>query len=462
MSRMNDVSSKPLWQWNELCRALGLPESDGPDIIGITFDSRKVRAGYLFVALPKEFGPRFRSLPAPARDGHDFVEDAVKAGAAGVICQLDSGCAVPHIRVSNTMESLWSLAKYRRAQLSGKIVALTGSAGKTTLKHFLKQTLQAYVGKGNFNNHLGVPLCLVNTPQDASIAVYEIGTNGIGEITELSQLVRPHVAVLLNVYLAHIGNFADLEQLTKEKLSIADGLEPNGLFVLPEELSRRAWHQAIRFGKWGGECEVRFAIEKEKSVRIYANNETVSVQIPGGGWHRGQTLAAAAATLLALKQPLSNLLRIRDTVPAGRGNVIQIGRIELVDDSYNANPASMAAALDQLSKGTDRRRVAILGEMKELGDRTIELHEALAPLAGRLDRVICVGDEMRRVHEKLPKGCRAGYFQSADQSCLEACLRLLHDGDRVLVKGSNTVFWTLGFVDRLVQRLNKRAGESPA
>ena len=449
---MNDASSKPLWKWTELCRALGLPESDGPRIIGITFDSRRVRPGDLFIALPKKFGAQFTSLPSPARDGHDFVQKSVRAGAAGVITQRFGEYGVPHLRVENTMKALWSLATFRRSQLHGKVVALTGSAGKTTLKYFLKQTLQGYVGQGNFNNFLGVPLCLVNTPQDAPTAVYEIGTNGPGEVSELARVVRPNVAVLLNVSTAHIGNFADLEELTREKLSIVDGLENDGVLASPKELATGIHHRSVRFGE-ETDCEVCYEMEGEEAVQIHANNDSVSMPIPGGGRHRAQTLAAAAATLLALEQPLSSLLRIRDAVPPGRGNVVRVGSIELVDDSYNANPASMEAALEQLSKRTEQRRVAILGEMKELGERAEELHRALVPLSSKLDCVICVGDGMRRVHEELPARCRAGYFQSADQSCLEACGRLLRDGDRVLVKGSNTVFWTQDFVGKLIERL---------
>ena len=449
---MGDPERSRIWDWAELCRVLGLPAREGPDVFGIEFDSRRIGKGDLFVALPISTPPRFKSLPPASRDGHEFLIAAVRAGAVGVLAERPSDHDVRALVVPSSWEGIWSLAEARRDELQGHAVALTGSAGKTTLKQYLMQALPAFARPGNYNNHLGVPLCMANTPPDVQIAVYEIGTNSPGEIRDLSRLVRPDVAVLINVSLAHIGNFPNLEELTREKLSIAEGLGPNGLFVVPTRLASAGSTRCLTFGR-DVCCDVRLRSEAGGQAEIESGQESISVPVPGGGTHRAETLTAAAAVLVALGKPLSNLLNIRDPVPTGRGNTVHIGSVELIDDSYNANPASMQGALAQLAQRSACRRVAILGDMRELGVQGAELHLQLLPLMEQMDQVVVVGELMRKPYGMLPASARAGSYDSADRQCLEGCLETLQPGDCVLVKGSNTIFWTLGFVQSLTDML---------
>lgn len=450
-----------LWTWRELCKAVGAVPVDGPAVRGIDIDSRKLAPGDLFIALNGDPGPRFPGARPSPRDGHDFLEAAFAAGAAGALVHRDAPGEGPRLEVGNTLDGFWDLGRAARARTEARVAAITGSSGKTTAKTFLAQALGAFATRGSLNNHLGVPLSLARTPADARFAVYEIGTSHPGEIAPLSRLARPDVAVVLNVHPAHIEFFDGRDALRQEKLSIAEGLGPGGTLVCLEALDRTGVDPGVpvlTFGESAG-ADVRLAAFDGRQATIATPSGTVGAAVPGGGTHRALSLSAVAAVLVAFGEDPARIAEIGDdAVPAGRGNRVQAGQVILIDDSYNANPASMSAALRDLAEQrADGRTVALLGEMLELGEDSERLHTALVPLCARIDRVFCVGAGMRPLHDRLEPERRLGFAESPGDLDAVALADALEPGDVVLLKGSNRVFWARDFATRLRDALHARA-----
>ena len=436
---------KPLWRWQELRSALGLAAEQGPDISGFAIDSRRLSPGDLFVALLGDPGPRFYASSASERDGHDFVADAIRRGAAGVLVHRDERYGVPALCVPDTLDGLWALGRHRRSRLACPVAAVTGSSGKTTCKEFLAGALGAFATGGSFNNHIGVPLSLASTPVDATAAVYEIGTNHPGEIAPLSRLAAPNVAIVLNIHPAHIEFFDGLDGIRREKLSIAEGLGADGVLVRNEQVQPLDdAPRTLTFGKEAS-ADVRLVAVDGDRARLATPEGIVAAPVPGGGRHRAMSVAACAAALLALGLPLAQLERLAAAkLPKGRGNRIEAGGVTVIDDSYNANPASMTTALLALaaeSPGRGGRRIAVLGEMLELGDEGERFHRDLAGMCEGLEQVFCVGEGMKPLHEELAATGRAEWRAGADSPFATDCARSLRPGDTVLVKGSNRIFW---------------------
>ena len=449
-----------LWRWSELCAAVGAPMTDGPDIDGIAIDSRTLTGGELFIALPGDPGLRFHVSQRSERDGHDYIGAAFEAGAAGALAHRDVRDGMPRILVDDTIDALWDLARAARKRLSGRVIAVTGSSGKTTVKSFMAQALEAFSTPGSLNNHLGVPLSLARTPTDTRFAVYEIGTSHPGEIAPLARLASPDVAVVLNVHPAHIEYFPDIGALTREKLSIADGLPVGGTLVCldtldPDPGALDPSTRVLTFGA-GARADVRLTSSAGGVAVMSTPAGPVETEIPGGGEHRALALAAVAAAIVALGEDPMCITRIgADAVPAGRGNRDRVGAITLIDDSYNANPASMAAALRSL--GTESgRTIAVLGEMFELGDDGDSLHAGLAESCRGVDRVVCVGEAMRALYDRLPGHQRLASFDSPEDIDTDAIVDALQPGDVLLLKGSNRVFWSRDFAGALRRRIEQR------
>ncbi len=448
-----------LWRWSEVCEAVDAPRSDGPDINGVSIDSRTLVGGELFIALPGDPGPRFFVSRRSERDGHDYVPAALDAGAAGVLVQREVDGA-PCIVVPDTIDALWNLARAARKRLAGRVVAVTGSSGKTTVKTFISRALDAFATHGSLNNHLGVPLSLVRTPPDSAFAVYEIGTSYPGEIAPLARLAAPEVAVVLNVHPAHIEQFDDIGALLREKLSISEGLGTGGTLVCLDTLDCGGLDpgmRAITFGR-GRDADVRLTSWSSGVAVLETPSGRVEAEIPGGGEHRAMALAATAAVIAALDGNPASIDRIGpEAVPAGRGNRVHVGPVTLIDDSYNANPASMSAALHALA-GEPGRTIAVLGEMLELGADSGRHHAALANACRGIDQVVCVGRAMEALYARLPVHQRLAFFPSPGDIDMNAIAAALQPGDRVLIKGSNRVFWAHDFVRTLRRQVEQRPG----
>jgi UDP-N-acetylmuramoyl-tripeptide--D-alanyl-D-alanine ligase len=457
-----------LWHWSELCAALNLPVVDGPDVTGIAIDSRRVVPGDLFVALPGDPGPRFNTSSRSDRDGHDYVSDAFARGAAGVLvhrvnASTEPASAGPELKVVDTLDALWALARASRARLTCPVVAITGSSGKTTCKTLLAAALEAYATEGSENNHIGVPLSLARAPRDSHSVVLELGMNHPGEIAPLARLARPDVAVVLNVQAAHVENFSDPDGIRGEKLSIAAGLLTGGVLVVHDAVDTTGLRTDIEIKRFGREPQsegVLLEVEGH-SARYRIGKETIDARVPGGGDHRALTLAAVLTVLDTLGLDLRRASALpEELVPAGRGRYHRFGDRTIIDDSYNANPSSMASALVALDRTPAQRRIAILGEMLELGPQAPDFHRQLAPLCEQLDYVICVGPGTMPLFEVLSEqGIAARCFERADDTLLEFILALSAPGDLLLVKGSNRVFWQHDFVRRLSARLG--GGDRP-
>lgn len=452
-----------LWTWSELCEALKLPQTDGPDVMDISFDSRQVQSGDLFVALPGDPGSRFNVSQRTDRDGHDFVNDALEKGAVGVLAHktVDEKC--PVLKVEDTIDGLWNLARHRRNQLNCPVVAVTGSSGKTTLKSFLSQALPAFSTEGSYNNYIGLPLSIAVTPRDATAAVYEIGTNHEGEIAPLSQLAQPNVAVVLNVLPVHIGYFPNIDALTVEKFSIYQGLTQSGTFVCSVGLSESEFAPSnIDIKTFGFDKSATLRVEHTSghSYAFSRNGDKVEVEVPGGGMHRAETMAATASVLDALDVSLTNLRQVTGTLPKGRGNTHIVNGVRVIDESYNANPTSMQAALQGLlDLPVAGRRIAVLAQMNELGEKAVEYHTDLAMLASQSDIVLCVGDLMRHLYENLGPASSKRFFESVDEDLMKCLTGVVSAGDAVMIKGSHSFFWEAQFVDQFIAKIETSSSQ---
>ncbi|NKB97829.1 MAG: hypothetical protein GKR90_04940 [Pseudomonadales bacterium] len=438
----------PLWVWSDLAQALGHPAIPGPDIHRFQTDSRTVQEGDLFIALPGDPGPRFNPSYRSDVDGHNFIADAVRRGAVGVLAHNRVETGVPVLYVENTYDGLWALGRASSERMSGSRLAITGSSGKTTAKSFLTSALDAYSAPGSFNNHIGVPISLANMPADTVYGVFEVGTNHAGEIAPLTGLIQPDIAIVLNVGNAHLENFDDQEALYNEKISIFKELE---------DKSNAVWHESLNqsFGRSFGlsnDADAKLVSLTGDRARYRLFGDEVSARVPGGGEHRAMTLAAVLLATVLSEGNLAKALELSaDLVPKGRGNEVLIGDITIIDDSYNANPASMSAAIQTLCERSGRRRIAVLGEMLELGKLGIDTHRAVLAESHPLERVMCIGSAFQEPAEVegLP------WFQSADEEALDWLISIVRPGDDVLVKGSNKVFWQSGFVQAVEDQIRK-------
>jgi len=447
-----------LWTWEEVCVAVGASAEPGPHVHGVSIDTRTLGAGDLFVALAGDPGPAFNPGQRSTRDGHDFVGAARAAGAAGALVHRRQPEPLPQIVVADTLDALWALGAAARRRCTGTVFAVTGSSGKTTVKAFLAAALSCPAAAGSLNNFWGVPLSLSRTPRDADAAVFEIGTNHAGEIEPLALLVAPDVGLVVNVHPAHVGNFASLDELRAEKLCIVHGLVEGGALVVPDDLDVggvRATVRLVRFGASAAADVQLLAYDAARQRARYAvGKRRLDARVPGGGHHRALSLAAVLACLHAAGKDPALAVALDDAlVPHGRGRRRGVGGVGLIDDSYNANPVSMAAALDALAGEPGGRRFALLGEMLELGGESERWHRGLAGHCRGLDGVFCVGKGMRALYDALPTALRLGYADTADAVPLDALVRSLVPGDHVLIKGSNRVFWVSSFAETFARQL---------
>jgi UDP-N-acetylmuramoyl-tripeptide--D-alanyl-D-alanine ligase len=425
------------------------------DVNGISIDSRTLVKGDAFFAIEGE-----------NRDGHDFVEGALKAGAGLAVLereQRDRFPGAPLLIVPDVLEALRDLARAARARMSAKVIAVTGSVGKTSTKEALRLALSAegetHASIASYNNHWGVPLSLARCPAGAKYAVFEIGMNHAGEITPLTQLVRPHVGIITGIEPVHLEYFGSLEKITDAKAEIFCGVGPGGSVVLNRDNAQyerlataaRAAHieRIVSFGEHAAADArlIQFSLQADGSTveaRILGQTVTYKVGAPGRHLVLNSLAVLAAVSLVGADLALA-ALALNNLKPAsGRGARTMLsvpgGKALLIDESYNANPASMRAAIALLGGapvGKRGRRIAVLGDMLELGPAGAELHRALADTieTAEIDLVFCSGPLMRALWEALPSRARGGYAETA--AGLESTvLAAIQAGDAVMVKGS--------------------------
>ena len=459
------MSAAPLWTIAEAARALGIDEKFPETTIDfVTQDSRLVKPGSLFVALSGTPSGGFVSSFASGRDGWEFAANAQAAGAVAMIVphRID-GVSVAQLVVKDTLlDGLWALARAARARFKGPVIGLTGSAGKTSTKEFIAAYPGAFASPSSFNNFWGVPLTLCNAGPQAAAWVVEMGMNQTGEIARLSELTRPTVALVVNVQPVHLEKLGSLEAIRQEKLSIVRGMPKDGVLVLPADIDAPEWNgKVVRFGEASEVRELRHAAHGESwQVTAEVCGRPVEFSLTPGAPHRLQNALAALASVHAAGLDEAALAKQLGQVGimSGRGVEQAAGGTTLIDDSFNGNPASMVAALDSLKARPikDGRRIAILGDMLELGIEAPSYHEALAGHLAGIDGVYCVGPLMRHLYERLPSGQGLGWHE--DPATLEPreIAALLRGGDVVVVKGSKKMFWVNKFVPRLAAALQAR------
>ncbi len=427
----------PPWTSAELRAATGGALAAEVAVGRVGFDSRQVAPGDLFVAL------------RAARDGHEFVAAAFAAGAAAALVEhgTDPRCLV----VPDTLSALQALGAAARARSGARFVAVTGSVGKTTVKEMLRVALGAFgpthAAAASFNNHIGVPTTLANMPREAAFAAIEIGMNNRGEIGPLARLARPHVAIISTIGTAHLGRLGSQAEIAAEKGDILLGLEPGGVAVLPADseffsaLRARACH-VLSFGMAEG-ADIRLLDyaggAEDGSARIATPLGEIALYLPAPGRHLAENACAVLAAVHALGLDVAAAARALAGFGAGAGRGLRRpilgGTALLLDESYNASGASVRAALAVLA-AQPGRRVAVLGDMLELGGHGPAMHLSLAPeVAAAADIVHTVGPLMGAMLAKLAPD-RQGHAVP-DSATLAPLLRdALRAGDAVLVKGS--------------------------
>src|SRR5271166_1616860 len=435
-----------LWTAHDLLEATGGTMETPFAATGVSIDTRTIQPGELFVALQGEAG-----------DGHAFVAEALAKGAAGAMVHRDVPAAGGLLLVDDTLSGLHRLGGYARERFTGRLVAVTGSVGKTTTKEMLRTILAAFgrthAAVASYNNHWGLPLTLARMPLDTEYCVAEIGMNHAGEIAPLARLAQPHVAVITAVEKAHIGFLGSIEAIADEKASILRALEPGGVAVLPADtplLPRlRAAAGAARVVTFGAApgADVRLvglAMNADGSdVAADVVGQHVEFHLNAPGRHMAMNaLAALAAAQHLADRPAEQLARaLQGFAPViGRGARRQIavpgGTAVLLDESYNGNPASMRAALAVLRLQPARRRVAVLGDMLELGEAGRDEHRALAvEVAAAADCLFACGKLMQELFSAVPAAIRVAHTQ--DSASLAPILaRSVTAGDAILIKGS--------------------------
>ena len=456
----------PLWTIAEVARALGIAGSF-PDtaIEFVTQDSRLVKPGSLFVALSGTPSGGFISSFASARDGWEFADKAEAAGAVAIIVPRQiAGIRVPQLIVKDTLvDGLWTLARAARARFEGPVIGLTGSAGKTSTKEYLAAYPNAYASPSSFNNFWGVPLTLCNARPDATLWVVEMGMNQTGEIARLSELTCPTVALVVNVQPVHLEKLGSIEAIRREKVSIAQGLPKDGVLVLPAEITAPEWSgKIVRFGAGTQVRELKHTPQGDSwLVSAQVGSNEIEFSLTPGAPHRVHNALAALASVQAAKLDAARLAENLDRVGimSGRGVEQTVGGVTVIDDSFNGNPASMAAALESLKARHmgEGRRIAVLGDMLELGSDAPAYHKDLAKHLAGIDGIFCVGPLMHHLYELLPAGTALGWHEDPATLRPRDVAVLLKAGDIVVVKGSKKMFWVNKFVPGLVAALQAKA-----
>ena len=446
-----------LWSQSDLVKAttgdlIGDWRNDG--IAGVSIDSRSIKSDELFVAVKAK------------RDGHNFINDAIRLGAKGALVDhipADIPSNTPLLLVPSVQEALENLGKYRRERSQAKLVAITGSVGKTSSKNMLKTILElqgkTHASPASFNNYLGVPLTLANLPIDAAYAVVEIGMNKPGEIEPLARMAAADVVLITAIGKAHLEAFGDIAGIAHEKAQIVKGLKSTGMAVLNadtpgyEILKKQTIKNGSQFISFGGIDSNLRAKKMQKlngriKVQCQFNDRDLEFIVGSSGFHFAENSLGVLLCVDCLGADIEKASQdlAKWEPSSGRGSFEKIllpsGNIFLIDDAFNANPSSMKSALQLLTQRTlnCRRRVAFLGDMLELGENEVMLHEEIIswPELADVDIIHTLGPLMHYLHKKLPSNIKGCHYESKNEliSDLE---NILQEGDKVLVKSSKSV-----------------------
>ncbi len=439
-----------LWTAAEAAAATGGRATTDWVANGVSIDTRTILPGDLFVALKA------------ARDGHDFVAQALEKGAgAALVSRIPEGVSedAPLLIVEDVQTGLEALGQAARNRAEARVVGVTGSVGKTSTKEMLATILEkqgkTHASVASYNNHWGVPLTLARMPQDTEFAVIEIGMNHPGEIAPLARQARPHVALVTTVAAVHLEAFDSVAGIAHEKAAIFDGLTEGGAAIVNADIEHsdilRACAQdrgakTVEFGRNGADYVLTNVAQHADAVHAAAAvaGKAISYDVQSAGTHFAMNALGALASCVELGVDLDQAIAgLAEWSPVkGRGVREKIaladgGQIELLDDSYNANPTSMEAALDVLAASQGTRRIAFLGDMKELGALEVAMHADIADAAAmaRVDRVHCIGPLMQALHQALPETKRGLWFETSAEMA-DHLPKVIRAGDTVLAKGS--------------------------
>ncbi|MEO1152807.1 MAG: UDP-N-acetylmuramoyl-tripeptide--D-alanyl-D-alanine ligase [Pseudomonadota bacterium] len=454
-----------LWTASDAVAATGGTTRGDWSVTGVSIDTRTIEPGEMFVAL------------TDIRDGHDFVAEALTKGAsAALVSRVPDGVAedAPLLIVDDVQTALEALGRAARARTTAQVIGVTGSVGKTSTKEMLRAVLagqgRVHAAEASYNNHWGVPLTLARMPANTDYAVIEIGMNQPGEIAPLSRMARLNVAIITTVAAAHLEAFDSLDGIAHEKASIFDGLEPRGTAIYHGDIPQSGILEARATAC--AETLISFGAGQNLTCRlndVRVTEETTVVQstldgtpilfkigVPGAHFAANALAVLAAAGAVGADPAVSACDLAQWRPPGGRGtreiialDPVDDHEIALIDDAFNANPASMAAALDVLAATQPEhsigrieqgRRVAILGDMLELGPDETALHAALAdhPAMAQIHLIHCVGHRMAALWQALPEDKRGRQASTADE-LLPKAHSLVDAGDVVLVKGSKGI-----------------------
>ena len=451
-----------LWSAADLQAATGGRMAVPFDVAGVSIDTRSLQPGDLFIALHG------------SSDGHAHATAALAKGAAGVMVthteMLPQGA--PTLVVADTLDGLTALGAAGRARFAGRVVAVTGSVGKTTTKEMLRTALSAFgpthAAEASYNNHWGVPLTLARLPASAAFCVAEIGMNNPGEILPLAGLAAPDIAVITTIAAAHIGHMGSLEAIAEEKATLFDRLGPGGTAVLPEAAPHRSAMRAhapgavVTFGPEPAEVRAVKAVYGPDGTEVEASvaGTIVCFHLAAPGAHMVANALAALAAVHALgldaRQAAAALEAFRPVAGRGAQRLICGGTVLLLDESYNASSVSVRAALDVLRLLPAKRHLAVLGDMLELGSFAEDEHASLAPdVALAADLLYACGPYTRSLFDRVPSSVQAYHADDAE-ALAPVVAAAVRPGDAVLVKGS------LGSRMRVVVRALEAMGAMPA
>ncbi len=446
---------------NESCSTLN------GEVSGVVIDSRKISDGCLYIAFKGE-----------RVDGHDYVDGALKAGAAFALVERISSSA-PHqqqILVDDCLTALQNLASYHRAQSNFKVVGITGSVGKTSSKEMLALAISSQVKvhatSGNYNNHIGMPLTLVNAPATCDIVVLEMGMNHAGEIATLSRIAKPDVAIITTIDAVHLEFFANVAGIAHAKAEIMEGMQAGGAIILPLDnpyyaiLADKAHAQNLKIINFGKAASADFRLDAAlvnvagTRAQTHMNGAHKTISLCVAGEHLAlnalAVLACVDAVGLNVDMAINRLAQFQDA--KGRGNIHEIIcnkakddaeliNIRIIDETYNASPASMRSALLKLQAlsggegaGEGERKIAVLGDMKELGENAAQFHAELSHelVACGVQALFCVGEMMQHLHAAAASHLQDCFHFNSNAELSIALINYLQGDDFILCKGSRS------------------------